>query len=1224
MHQVNASREEGDMKQKSGFREQISMEFRQQFRRPLVWFCLFSFLALAIGDTLQSGWSSLGNIWINGADMIVRRAIIYSVLGTLAAAGIVGEAMCRDRASQCDALVLMTGASRTTLGLARFLVTFAVVLATASMFIPGVILATLAPGISENQLGPFVASHYLKAFVFYILPTFFVTSSLVFCVATRRQNQTAAYASAVALLAIWVLARMLLGQDVLRYDVFPKYAVLDPFASIASSEYTQGWTALQKNTTFPPITGLMLTNRILWITVGILLVIAGVRSIPMGTSCDSSGGIASRYLASGRSWLINSLLMLGGSQVGGKLRELFRLFSDRSVLLRMIVWELLSIGRMPGTKLVLFFAALSIWWSAASAVTHQFSLPSTDLLLHNTGFYFDKVLVLAIVWIAGELMWCEQSSGVSELLDVQPSSDFYRYLSKTIVLMLVVIAFWLIAIGVNLTYQFTHDYFDFEIGLYLIDSFLFKAPYYFWLCALSIAAQSVIRRRYVAVGVVLLICVSEPLLDALRWYHPIYRFGRVSFFWYSLMDGYGHFWKPHLWLMLYWSLLSTLIWVFGFCCYGRGSQLATRRQLFWKAIRTGWIGWVTTLLIGLVLWVGNHVWIQTTVRATWPPVSSDAQMAAVERELAAKWRNVAQPRIVAIQGELDLYPSQRRLRFEGELTLENQSQVEIDQLLILAQPGLEVEGIEFEPGGREIESNQAINATEFQLLKPLQPGERMKMSFVTSSSPPDGFAVHAKNDNIPEVTATEVIGNGTSLLNLQLMPAMGYSDRVEQKPSWKRRKYGLSEDWTPNSAERGKLQPHDTTHLGWVERIDMTIRTDAGQTAWHAGELVKQWSLPDGRQAFRYVIDRLNRGWSEILSGRYAQKKVTRPGMPPVVMVYDPKHDYVVAEFAAAIHDAMAHFTDRYGPAFFERFPVVEQSLHFDGMGARNGLAFSSEILGWKSNLSVSNGEDLIEMAAHMMGMSWFSDQLIPANSPGAKMIHAGLPYWSAALYLHQRRDLDLDRRLRLQDTLEMFRRRGIIDDEESPFLTELKNSTLLKRKGAILMLYLASLVGAEELEAILAGFLDEWKYRRAPFPTGQDFVDHLRRSIDSKYHPQIADLFEHITTWKLKVVSAECSRIPNGKWQLSATVDAGKIRTASSGRQSEVVLETPVWLVAFSGWSFGDHDVIQRRLIELPSGQSTVRMLLDEKPTRFGIDPYLLLPDRNPRDNVISVKERQ
>ena len=258
-----------------------------------------------------------------------------------------------------------------------------------------------------------------------------------------------------------------------------------------------------------------------------------------------------------------------------------------------------------------------------------------------------------------------------------------------------------------------------------------------------------------------------------------------------------------------------------------------------------------------------------------------------------------------------------------------------------------------------------------------------------------------------------------------------------------------------------------------------------------------------------------------------------------------------------------------------------------------------------------------------MMGLAWFGDQIIPANVAGAKIIHAGLPYWAASLYLHQHRDADTDRQLRLQHAREMFRNRGEMTDQEAPFNEEFKDSGMIRKKGSIQILYFAHLVGVEQLEAIIAEFLDQYRYRTAPYPTAADFLDHLRLRIDEQYHPQIADLFERVTTWRLKVRDAIAEPLDDGRWKLTATIDARKFYTSGWGDETEAELNTPIPLAAFKGHDFAQANILASRTDWLPSGESQVTMILDEKPTRFGIDPYLLLPDPNVYDNVRSVTVR-
>ena len=194
--------------------------------------------------------------------------------------------------------------------------------------------------------------------------------------------------------------------------------------------------------------------------------------------------------------------------------------------------------------------------------------------------------------------------------------------------------------------------------------------------------------------------------------------------------------------------------------------------------------------------------------------------------------------------------------------------------------------------------------------------------------------------------------------------------------------------------------------------------------------------------------------------------------------------------------------------------------------------------------------------------------------------------------------------------------------DQEAPFIEEFKDSTMIRKKGAGLIVYLSSLVGPERLEAVFASFLDRWRHQPAPFPTATDFVEHLRTHLPSEYHSEISDIFEHITTWHLTAEKAVCEALANGQWKLTATVDAHKWRTGGWGRQTEVPMDTPVQLTAFTGRGFDRSTLLATETRRLPSGRSQITMQLNARPDRFGIDPYLLLPDPNPHDNLVSVEK--
>jgi hypothetical protein len=158
------------------------MEWRIQRRRPFVWFCFVAFFAIAFGDTVQTGWQAVGNQWVNGASTITQRALIYSLLGVIAVAGIVIDPFLRDSNHRVQECLLTTPAGKTTFGLAQFLMAFLVVVLATMMFIPGMIACTCVPGIPSELIGPSDWSHYAKALCWLLIPNYLLIAALVYVV----------------------------------------------------------------------------------------------------------------------------------------------------------------------------------------------------------------------------------------------------------------------------------------------------------------------------------------------------------------------------------------------------------------------------------------------------------------------------------------------------------------------------------------------------------------------------------------------------------------------------------------------------------------------------------------------------------------------------------------------------------------------------------------------------------------------------------------------------------------------------------------------------------------------------------------------------------------------------------------------------------------------------------------------------------------------------------
>ncbi|MEM9080000.1 MAG: hypothetical protein AAGC74_04840 [Verrucomicrobiota bacterium] len=1170
---------------------QLIHEARAQFRRPFFWICAFLYFAIAFGDAYQAGLAGDGFQWINGADAISTRSVILSLLGILAIAGLLGQATSRDRDQNTEELVLTTPASRVTLGLPCFLIGFLSAALIGACFVPGMILGSMMPGIAPETLGPHVPSHYLKGFTYYLLPNFYLVSILAFAVGSHFRSQAVTWLAATGLLVVWIVTRMLLGQDVLRHDLFPVYALLEPFGTSASAQFAMERTVAQNNANFVPFAGLLLWNRLLWCSLATLLLIHTLRTLPLQPAASRASGKAKRRSSR------------------------FPFFLPRFHLLLHLHWELLGLLRTPGLRLFLALAALSLWFTASSAATHQFSLPTTDLLVHNTGFYFDKILILVLVWSAASLFHRERQHNLVEVADALPTSTLTRFSAKTLALLLIILSFWALAVLVNLAFQAANNFHHYELPLHLTDSFLIKAPFYLFMGILALSLQALIRNRYLAMAAFLVIYLLPVLFDGLGIHHPLFRFGKSNFFWYSLMDGYGHFLTGHWWMITYWTLGSLLLWTVAAATLPRGTQPRKRIALFNQNLLSGKGPVILTILCFAFLGTGFAIWNQTAVQNQWPLLSNDAVKAEMEKAFSPDWRDRPQPRVVAIGYQLDLYPSERRFTLDGTYTLHNPFDQPISELLLLTEPHLQLTEVTF-PGHQSqlLAQNPALQSQHWQITPSLPPGERLQMTFSTAWQPRPGFRARAQNDSVNEVGPTEVLGNGTSLLNLQLLPAVGYTDRVEHKPRWKRRKYDLPLDWTPPAGEFGRNQSHDTLHLDWVEHVDALITTAPDQLPLHAGKILSDTTLENGRRQIHYRIDHPSRGWSPILSARYTQKEYPTPeNIVPLTFYYDPRYAFTLDAMAEHFTDVLEYYTSTYGPAPFDHARMAQQSLHFDGLGNRSGLSYSTEILLWKTDLKKSKGDDLAKFAAHLMGMSWFGDQLIPANIGGAKIIHAGLPYWSAGLYLHQQRTPARSRQLRLQEMRELFRKRRDLADEETPFVLEHKDSGILRTKGLILLTYLAELAGPEVITTAFRDFLDTYRYQPAPYPTADDFLTILEKHLPAEFHPQLDDIFRHITRWDLRAHSATTEQTSDGQWKTTVQIEARKFHTSGLGEETEVPLNTPLFLTLSKDKS--PDTALLKTTISPDSGLTTHTFLTKEKPHTLHLDPDHLLPDPNPNN---------
>ena len=95
-----------------------------------------------------------------------------------------------------------------------------------------------------------------------------------------------------------------------------------------------------------------------------------------------------------------------------------------------------------------------------------------------------------------------------------------------------------------------------------------------------------------------------------------------------------------------------------------------------------------------------------------------------------------------------------------------------------------------------------------------------------------------------------------------------------------------------------------------------------------------------------------------------------------------------------------------------------------------------------------------------------------------------------------------------------------------------------------------------------------------------------------------------------------------DGKFEITIDVEAKKFKSDAKGNETETALSDVIEIGAFAkpekGKRYGK--TLYRQRIEIKSGKAQYKFIVSEEPDKAGIDPFRLLIDRLPDDNMKKV----
>ena len=1162
-----------------------------------------------------------GRVKGNAPYVLALAGTILTALGAVIASALMGTAVYRDFEANAHELFFTTRLTKRDYLLGRFLGAFVVTLLVFSAIPLGFLAGTGAPWADRANFGPFRPDAYLAYFGVYLVPNLLLIGALFFVFGALTRSLLAIYVQGVLLFVAWAVAQSLLGSLENREIA----AVLDPFGLAATALTTRYWTVAEKNGSLVPLTGTLLTNRLLWTGVALAVLAVGYRLFTFSRNPIALRR-ARQQAEAPPAAAVHPLSRAGDEGARGASGGEVSPPSPVATFARLTRFYFREVVRgVP--FLVITVAGMAMLLVAAFQADKLFDTtvyPVTRVLAQTVAGGFGLFFLILITFYAGELTWRERVLRLDQVTDALPVPTAAGMLAKVAAIVLTLTLLSAVLIVTGMFVQAVKGYFNFELPIYFAYLFGIMLPGLVCLTFLAFFLHAVINNKFLGHTAMVLVFLSSVVLPTLGMERQLYRFGSTPDIVYSDMNGFGPFVAPFVWFTLYWACVAILLLVVALRLWVRGKddRLATR----W---RTGRLGPAATAvgavsLLGAV-GVGAFTLYNTDVLNRYVTGKQRTKLQAkYETTYKAAWEKKPMPRVAAASLDVDLRPETRQYAVNGTFRLKNGTDKPITEVALMLDPDLTVKKLEFGVPSRPGIVDRDNGFRTFTLTEPLAPGAETTLVFDLA------FDKTGFRNGSPE---TSIAGNGTFVT--MPVPRIGYQKGAEIADENERRKQKLPK--RSRMAPYTDLAARQNTYLGndadWID-FEATVRTAPDQIALAPGYLQKEWTDENGRRAFRYKMDAPIRNFYSFLSARYAVKKDTWTGRDgkkvALEIYYHPTHAYNLDRMTKGMKAALDYCSESFSPYQFRQMRILEFPAYAQFAQSFPNTVPYSESIGFIARVNDA-AEDIdypFYVTAHEVAHQWWAHQVLGGDVEGSEMLSESLAEYTALMIMRNAYGPDRIRRFLRYDLDRYLSGRGTEREAENPLVKVQNQQYIHYPKGALVFYALADRIGEERLNATLSRFVKDKGFQQPPYTTAMDLLAYLREDTPAADQGFLTDLFEKITVYDLRATEATSTKLPNGKWRVTLTVSAAKNHSDGAGRDTPAPLRSDLFDVgvfAKPEKRQRDRDAVGKplafRQVRLNEAKKTFTFDVDAEPAKAGIDPYNKLIDRIPSDNVTAVK---
>lgn len=1158
-------------------------------------------MMLAAGGTFSSVTVATGNerVYANSPQSLFGTIGIVALFGIFTVAAIFGQAAYQDFGHGTWMIIFTKNVRKTPYLIGRFLGAFLFsCLLFLSIGLGQALGAVVVHFTHPAMIGPTRVMGYVWPYLTLVWPMLFFTGALFFALAAITRKMAPVYVGAVVLILGYLLTTTVI-QDVENLRVA---GLLDPFGFLAFGVTTRYWTPAEQNRDLAPLIGLFGLNRLIFTLLGAVLVGVAMQRFrttvdeQKGRGADDGHGGSSRDTTPFPTTTPPAPTNLGWARASVG----FAWMHFKEIIRSAVYWALITSAVFFGTLIVL--VAKEIFGTATIPVTYQ--------ALELTTGSFRLFGVIIVTFYAGELVWRERDVNASDIFDATRAPSWAFFLSKMGALFLVAISIEFATAIVALISQLARGFFAIDLGLYFTHLFLIDLTALGLSCALALVVHVLVNHKYIGHAMMVLYYILRVALLGIGVEEPMVRYGSDMPVRYSDMNGYGHFITPLVWFRAYWWGFAIALLTVGYVFFVRGRETRFRARMRQVHQRLGVLSRLV-LAIGLVLFVGagSFIYYNTHVLHKYETAKDgERQRARYEKSFKAEMSRAPQPSITNAETSFEIFPNELRMIAKGTYRLTNKTTQPIAKIMINVAGADEIGVRDLRIGETKATttpSDRELDVYWVNLPAPMSPNATADLVY--------DFEIASKGFSHGPPRTT-IVYNGTFANNF-LLPIIGYHERVELESDRDRKSYGLP----PKERMRARDDAEGIAHNYIRQDSDFitftsTVSTSADQIAMTPGYLEKEWIEGD-RRYFRYTMDQPILNFFSVLSARYSVRRDEWNGVKLEILYHAP-HTYNLDRMMAGMKDALAYCTEAFGPYQHRQARILEfPRYEMFAQSFPNTIPYSEQV-GFIARVRPNDPDDVdypYYVTAHEIAHQWWAHQVVGANVRGATMTSESMAQYSALMVMKKKYGAERMRRF-LKFELDGYLRGRFMERKKELPLAQNENQQYIHyQKGSIAMYTLQDYIGEDRVNRALRKVVEKFRMSGPPYPTAKDLLDAFREETPQELQYLIEDLFETITLYDNRAMSATMKQLSDGKWDVTLKVFAKKTRSDDKGNQTELDFED---LIDVGALDEKDAAIVTEKR-KVRKGESEIHFTVPTRPTKVGIDPLNKLIDRDSSDNV-------